>query len=238
MVKLAFTACLIAGAFALTSGARPGDARELTGGLSGRVTFTGTVPAPEPIDMSSEQFCQEAQRGAAAVRQRVRVGTQNGLADVIVRVKGVAASASKPAPTEPVVLDQKACAYHPAVLALRVGQPLLIRNSDGVLHNVHAFAKSNAPFNIGQPLAGVEARRTMRVAETIPVRCDIHDWMQANIVVLDDSFFAVTDADGRFTIDALPPGEYEIEAWHPKLGGRTQKVRVVDGAVGEVVIQF
>ena len=237
MVKLALTTGLIAAAFALTSGARPDHSRTLTGGLSGRVTFSGTVPAPEPIDMSSEQFCQDAHRGAPSVRRRVRVGAQNGLADVVVHVKGVAASASRAAPTEPVVLDQKGCTYQPALLALRVGQPLLIRNSDGVLHNVHALAKSNAPFNVGQPIAGMEARRIMRVAETFPVRCDINDWMEASIVVVDDSFFAVTDADGRFTIDGLPPGEYEIEAWHPKLGVRTQKVRVAEG-VGEVVIGY
>ena len=186
--------------------------------------------------MSGEQFCRDAQ-GGAATRQRVRVGAQNGLADVVVHVKG-APGVAKPVPAEPVVLDQKNCMYHPSVIAVRAGQPLVIRNSDGVLHNVHAFAKSNPPFNIGQPIAGMESRRTMRVSELIPVRCDIHEWMDASLAVFEDAFFAVSDADGRFSIDGLPPGEYEIEAWHPKLGTRTQKVKVGEGGLADVVVAF
>jgi plastocyanin len=236
MVKLGLAGLVLAGALALNSSPRAGEPLVASGGLSGRVTFAGAVPAAEPIDMSSEQFCQEAQHGTPALRKGVRVGAQNGLADVVVHVKGVP-GAAKPVSSEPIVLDQKNCAYQPSVLAVRAGQPLLIRNSDGVLHNVHAFAKSNPPFNIGQPIAGMEARRTMRVAEIISVRCDIHEWMEASLAVFEDPYFGVSDADGRFSIDGLPPGEYEVEAWHPKLGTRTQKVRVGEGG-GEVVVVY
>ncbi|MEX2283745.1 MAG: carboxypeptidase regulatory-like domain-containing protein [Gemmatimonadota bacterium] len=193
--------------------------------VTGRVVFNGIAPPAETIDMASEPHCRDA-HGNAVTRQRVRVSAQNGLADVIVHVKAVRA-ATPAAPAAPVVLDQKGCMYVPSVLALRVGQPLVIQNSDPVLHNVHASPKKSAPFNLGQPMAGLKATRTFKAAElAVGVKCDIHEWMQASIGVFDDPFFAVTDADGRFSIDGLPRGDYEIEAWHPTLGLRTQRATV------------
>jgi plastocyanin len=206
--------------------------------LTGHVTFTGTAPAATPIDMSSEAFCVTAHEGRKAERQPVRVNAQNRLADVVVYVKGVTAGSSL-APANPVVLDQQNCLYRPSVLALRVGQPLIIRNSDNTLHNVHVRPSRNASFNLGQPVAGMEARRTFRAPEIgIPVQCDIHDWMNASIVVFDHSFFAVTGEDGRFQLDALPAGEYEIEAWHPTLGRRSQRVTIPTAAGTQLTFTF
>jgi hypothetical protein len=232
---------LTASVATLSAYSAPGRAApgEIAASVSGRVSFSGPAPAAPAIDMSSEPYCVEAQRNAPAQRRDVRVGAQSGLADVIVQIKGVAASASKAAPAEPVLLDQQGCVYQPPVLALRVSQPLVVRNSDNVLHNVHVSPKNNPPFNLGQPMAGMQSRRTFRAAELgIPVRCDIHDWMNASIGVFDHSFFAVTDAEGRFTIEGLPPGEYELEAWHATLGTRVQRIRVTDAGVSDISIVF
>ena len=218
------TAMAMAGAVAIGLWTTP-PTPNATATVSGRITFNGNEPAAEQVDMSSEAFCRDAQ-GKIVARRRVKVGAQNGLADVVVHVKGVAAAGGA-APTEPVMLDQKNCLYDPAVLALRVGQPLIIRNSDGVLHNVHAFPKKSPAFNLGQPLAGMKSTRTFKAAEVgIPVKCDIHEWMDATIAVFDHGYFAVSGADGTFSIAGLPAGEYEIEAWHPTLGTRTQRIKV------------
>jgi hypothetical protein len=197
--------------------------------LTGRVVFAGTAPAAESIDMSSEPFCRDAQRGGGVVHQRIQTGDNRGLAGVVVYVRGapgIVRTADVAAETRSAVLDQTGCMYAPAVVALRVGQPLIVRNSDNVLHNVHVKPARNPGFNLGQPRAGIEARRTFRVQEIgIPVKCDVHDWMHASIAVFEHGFYAVTTGDGRFVIPNLPAGEYELEAWHPVLGTRTQRVR-------------
>jgi uncharacterized protein (DUF2141 family) len=60
------------------------------------------------------------------------------------------------------------------------------------------------------------------------IKCDVHPWMQSYMGVFSHPFFAVTGADGKFTIANLPAGTYEVEAWHEKLG--TQKSTVTVGA--------
>jgi plastocyanin len=236
LLLIAMLVLVLSGGAATATARTAGGARAA---VTGRVTFTGAAPAAQAIDMSSEAMCHDARRNAPAMRRSVRVDPQNALADVIVQIRGLPGNLSKPVPSEPVVLDQKACMYEPAVLVLRVGQPLVVRNSDHVLHNVHVSPKLNPSFNLGQPMAGMESRRVFRAAEIgIPVRCDIHDWMSASIGVLDHSFFAVTGEDGRFTFDGLPAGEYDLVAWHPTLGTRTQKIRVSDTGTSDVAIVF
>ena len=153
------------------------------------------------------------------------LGTGNTMANVMVRVKSpVAASA---APATPVVIDQKGCHYSPHVVGVMVGQKLQLRNSDGLLHNVHALPKVNTPFNMAMPANRTEADTTFGKEEGMfMVKCDVHGWMTAYVGVFSNPYFAVTGPDGKFTINGLAPGTYEIEAWHEKLGTRTATVTV------------
>ena len=148
------------------------------------------------------------------------------MANVMVRVKGPV-QGSFPVPATPVVIDQKGCQYHPHVLGIRAGQTLQLRNSDGLLHNVHALPKVNTPFNMAMPANRLTADSKFGKEEGMfLVKCDVHGWMTAYVGVFANPFFSVSGTDGKYKISGLPPGNYEIEAWHEKLGTQTAKVTV------------
>ena len=209
------------------AGGAPAGATTGSASISGKISFEGTAPAPEKIKTSADPKCQ-AMHPQGLERQTIDAGG-GGLKDVFVYVKS-GLSGTYPAPTEPVLLDQKGCMYQPHIITVQAGQPLKIRNSDDTLHNIHPRPTANPEFNIGQPRQGMESTKTFDKQEImIPVGCDVHPWMRSFIAVVGHPFFAVSKDDGTYEIKGLPAGEYEIEAWHEKLKTQTQKVTVKDG---------
>ena len=107
-----------------------------------------------------------------------------------------------------------------------VGQTLDIKNSDGIAHNIKAKGVKNRPFNISQPNSMTTSRTFTAPEVMVPLECNVHGWMNAYVAVLPHPFFAVTGADGGFSIKGLPPGTYTIEAWQEKLGTQTATVTI------------
>ena len=196
------------------------------GTISGKVSFTGTAPAPEKVKVAADPKCQ-GMHPQGLEKQTVAV-KDGGLAHVFVWVKNAPGGGA--APTDAVELDQQGCEYHPHVVGVRTGQPIKIKNSDDTLHNIHPRPTVNAEFNIGQPRKGMESTKTFDKQEImIPVGCDVHPWMRSYISVVSHPYFAVTKEDGTYEIKDLPAGEYEVEAYHEKLKTQTQKITVKDG---------
>jgi plastocyanin len=205
--------------------------------VTGKVKFEGTPPTPQPIKLSSDPYCQKANPGLTTETEIV--GKDGAIENVFVYVKDGLGNRTFPTPSQPVVLDQKGCHYTPHVFGIQVGQPLQIVNSDDTLHNVHGLAKANKEFNQGQPIQGMKMTHTFSTKEVmIPFKCDVHGWMNAWIGVLDHPYYAVTSADGSFSLKGLPPGTYTIEAWHEKLGTQTQTVTVGEKETKDVAFTF
>ena len=138
--------------------------------------------------------------------------------------------------TGPVVLDQHGCQFSPHVVVVPKGRPLRVLNSDGILHNVHLYAKKNEPFNRSMPGGMKKLDVTFDYTERIHVACDIHRWMSSWIVVSKHPYYAVTGADGAFRFDDVPAGTYTVEIWHEKLGKQRAEVTVTAG--GQASVEF
>lgn len=197
--------------------------------VTGTAVFDGTPPKPKKINMAAVPDC-EKQHTDPVFEETIVTGGNNELKNVVVYVKDGSKLGGK-AKTDPVILDQKGCVYTPHVVAVQVGQPLKAKNSDSFLHNVHGLCRDNPEFNFPQQQQGQEDPiKATQAAETYKVKCDVHPWMSAWVVVLDHPFFAITGDDGKFALKDLKPGKYTLVAWQERLG--TQEAEVEVGADG------
>jgi len=195
--------------------------------VAGKVVVEGTVPRVNTIRIDGDPKCVALAQTSMRPAEYIVMGDGQTLQNVFVYVKDGLPARMYPVPTEPAVLDQQQCRYVPRVLGLQVGQQLTIHNSDPLLHNVRAEAAVNAAFDVGTPVQGMETKRTFATHEVmVPIKCNVHGWMNAFIGVLEHPYFDVTDQAGQFSIDRLPAGTYTIEIWHERFGTQTQQVTV------------
>jgi plastocyanin len=207
------------------------------GTVAGSIAFEGDPPNLRPIKMDADPVCA-AKHDGPVIPDVLVLGDGQSLGNVFVQVTNPPAG-TYPAPAEAAVIDQEGCLYTPHVLGVLAGQTLQFQNSDGLLHNVHGRPEANREFNMGMPPTLTEAETTLSRPEPMfPVKCDVHPWMQAYVAVMAHPFFAVSDASGEYRIEGLPAGEYELEAWHERLGTRTATVTVGDGETASADFTF
>jgi plastocyanin len=198
------------------------------GTVSGKVSLSGSAPKAKPFDLSKEPECVKMHAAEPLMPENVVVGTGNMLRNVVVYISGGSID-QMPVPPNAAVYDQQGCHYTTHVLAFRVGQEVKISNSDPFSHNIHPLAKINREWNKIQPPGTPPFSYAYDREEFIPVKCNIHPWMQGYFAVLRTSHFAVTGDDGRFTLPDLPPGHYTITAWHETYGTQIQEVTITGG---------
>jgi plastocyanin len=215
-------------AFAYEGGAVEGGVT-----VGGTVTFSGEAPGKEAHAIpADEEFCG----GKEVLQEEIRVGAAGGLANVVVYLDKI--EAGKVATPVTVRLDNAECRYEPHVVAAVVGSQVEVVNSDPVLHNTHARGPVGNSFNVALPNQGQVIPQKMRQPGLMKVGCDVHAWMSAYIAVFSHPYFAVTDADGKFAMDEVPPGAYTLVYWHEELGRQTAEVTVTaEGATADLVYE-
>ena len=153
---------------------------------------------------------------AAAQAQplQVRILDTEGkpVAGAVLSLSGAALAAGQGGQAD---MDQIGKQFVPAVLPVRVGTAVRFPNRDDIRHQVYSFSPAKR-FELrlyeGTPSAPV----TFDAPGLVVLGCNIHDWMLGYIYVTEDELFAVSDAEGRVTLD-VPAGQYPATLWHPAL---------------------
>lgn len=210
------------------------------GAVHGKISYRGPKPVKEPIDMNAEAACAQSHAGHAVYDEAIQAGKDGALANAFVYVQaGLEGKTFEPVKTA-VTLDQRGCLFVPRLIAIRAAQPLDVRNSDAISHNIHPMPKNNREWNEQQSPGAPDAEHKFARREVmIPVKCNVHSWMHAYIGVMEHPYFAVTGADGAFLLPNLPPGDYTLAVWHEKLGEQTKQIHVAasENAVADFTYQ-
>lgn len=206
--------------------------------VSGKVLFKGAKPALRPLSMDATPACAK-QHAKPALSEEAVVGPDGSVANVFVYVKAGLAAKNWPVTKKSVVIEQIGCIYKPHVVGVMAGQQVEFLNNDPTSHNVHPLPRINNEWNQSQSPKGDPIIRTFTKPEIgLPVKCNLHPWMRVYVNVVENPYFAVTGADGNFSLSGLPAGEYTLAAWHERFGVQEFKVKVTAGAAAKASFTF
>jgi plastocyanin len=173
---------------------------------------------------------------AASFSARVQDIQGRPLRDAAVYLVPAAGDARRAAPPGRAVIEQHDREFIPFVTVVRTGAAVTFPNRDQMLHHVYSFSPSKS-FQIklyeGDPPNPIVFDKPGVVA----VGCNIHDWMQAYVLVVDTPHFAITDDKGRARVEGLSSGAYELRVWHPH--GKAEwhaPVQVADDPRGPIAV--
>ena len=197
-------------------------------------TYRGeTVPPRRRIDANiNAEHC----KGKVLSEELVVDPASRGVRDVVVRLEGIGRGK---APARELLVINRDCSFHPHVSVAMHGSLLKASNEDPLTHSTHPYYGNRSLFNYQFSRVG-EVYPGRKLGETglVTVRCDVHNWMRAYVVVHDNPYLGVTDADGVLLIDDIPPGSYGYVTWHEKLGESRGTVRVAAGTRGELLLSL
>ncbi len=214
------------------------------GSVSGKISYEGTPPEPEHFTVQKNpEFCGEE---VDFFHIKVKNGVLQGAAVLIEGVTG-----GKPMEAAEFKMVGRDCAFLPftgVVEKLGKGKKnapgIEIINEDEVIHNPHPFEvrgmTRRSIWNVGLPEKGSKLNKKLRVKKgnIVKIQCDQHDFMHAHLRVVTNAYWIMAGTDGSYKIDGVPPGKYQLVAWHPILGEQKKEITVSDGGTVEASFAF
>ncbi|MHB8217165.1 MAG: carboxypeptidase-like regulatory domain-containing protein [Candidatus Sulfotelmatobacter sp.] len=187
------------------------------GTISGTVKWSGPVPRALDFPITKDaQICDPQSKKTVSL-ERLIIGPDGGVANTIVHLKNISAGKAMELPEQRRHLDQRHCHYIPHILLVPESAVLEMKSSDATLHTVHMDGA--ATFNLPFPFPNQVIPRTMSTSGLVNLHCNGgHVWMNAEMMVVRHPYYAVTDESGRFEFTGVPPGTYQIVAWHEGWG--------------------
>ena len=198
-----------------------------TGSVTGTIMTTakGLVPIRVTID---QKIC-----GNQVADESIVVDAQGRVANAVVELVGL-----RRAPTGETVVMNEQCRFSPRVQVVAPKASIRTSSKDAVLHTTQAQLENGRTlFNVALPLPGISVTRSAGAAGIVRLNCNTHPWMRGWTIVTDNAA-AVSGADGRFAIEQVPPGTYDVRVWHEALKGAPQKITVVAGKPTEITFQL
>lgn len=212
------------------------DAPTEVGSVRGTVEIEGDAPADTVVrPISDQEVCGDSVVDVRVDHDGPRLG------GAIVWLGGV--KGGKRLPLERRYdLNIEGCSMLPRTQAVLAGGTLNVYNADKALHRARFVrqgtrdAVAMASYSDDGQVVPVSA--ALARPGLVEVRCDLHPWSRAWVAVFDQPYFAVTLRDGAFALDSVPPGRYDVIAWHPRLGVVKDTVRVVAGQDAVVTLRL
>ena len=195
------------------------------GTIKGAVKLAGKPPKLPPVEIVKfKEVCQNVPN------ETLVVGHGQGIRYAVVTIEDI--TKGKAVERETLhELDNAKCRFVPHVQAASVGQFVVIKNSDPILHTAHAYFSDRQPqFNVGL-YPGRVSRKPLVAPGVVKILCEVHPWMSGTIVVTEHPYHAVTDVYGEYQITDVPPGTYRLKVWHESLAVQEKTVTVKAGAV-------
>jgi hypothetical protein len=214
--------CGVVGCLVLSANLASAQTGSITGTIS--TSAKGTAPLRVTID---QKTC-----GSALPDEAIVVDAQGHLASAVVILTGVKRGAA-----DAVIMNEK-CRFAPRVQLARPNATIRTTSTDPILHTTQAQLENGRTlFNVALPVPGINVSKPIGAAGTVRLSCNTHPWMRGWVIVTDDAA-AISGANGKFSLDNVPPGTYELRVWHESLKGAPQKITVVAGKPTDISVSL
>jgi hypothetical protein len=207
-----------------------------TSTIRGTVNYGGVAVQKKRINLSRFPEC-DAQHPGGLFSENLILGSANELESAIVYLIGKPSDDQRFETEEKAFLRVEKCRFVPRVIGVRSNQGIYLTNSDKFPHAYHSVGRNNPPMSVVLPPGDSASRIALKEEDSpLSVRCDIHPWEQAWILVIPHSHFSVTGPSGNYEIKNVPSGRYVLECWHESCLTQRKEITVTEGS--DITLNF
>ena len=214
------------------------------GTLKGRVTLSGQIPRVRSfhlIHAPNVEFCSRISDGKGhRLLFDFSVSKNRGLKDTIIHLAKV--DKGKPFPTKMQTFQIDRCRANDYVIGAKNGENIMVENTDPIQHeiatyevrNIYPDLTSNRP--VPPKSSQVRSVFARKDADHYIIKCNLHPFLQTTAYLVQNPYYTVSDSEGNFSIENIPPGTYDVIAWHPFIA--EQKSTITIPEKGEAKLDF